>query len=273
MGYYKIKFLTLNSRKIKDSLYSVNILSRLNGKISIRINGTGKPKSRFSKLNNPGYVCDGTVYLSKEAGNLILSDAEIIEDFSGLRNSMEGLNCISYLTNFIAGLLPEKMRINGYYENAVDFFGMENCKTILKINLFRFYTLHKLGYIPEIADCGNCCEPIVNDAYFSLSDNNIYCANCGVSSVKENKSVEEKKNCFSKNKKDFIFGNDFLRYYKNLTASLKSNDFSGFFESVNDSGFQKKLENFIELFIININYSDLKSFRLLKSINSEFSLG
>lgn len=273
MGYYKIKFITLNSRKIKDSLYSVNVLSRLNGKISIRINGTGKPKSRFSKLNNPGYVCDGTVYLSKESGSLILSEAEIIRDFSELRNSMDGLNCISYLTNFISGLLPEKMRIKGYYENTVDFFGMENCESVLKINLFRFYTLHKLGYIPEIADCGNCCEPITNDAYFSFLENNIYCANCGLSSGKSAGSGGEKKLCFTKSGKDFVFGNDFLRYYNKLTEILKSDNFSGFFESENCSGFQKKLENFIELFIMNINHNDLKSFKLLKSINSEFSVG
>ncbi|MBP7651796.1 DNA repair protein RecO [Candidatus Dependentiae bacterium] len=247
--------MTLNSHKIKDSTFSVNVLSRLNGKIALRVNGAGKPKSRFSKFNEPGYLCEGIVYLSKESSSIILTNADIIEEFNMLRSCMEGLNCISYITNFISGLFPEKMKIEGFLENTTDFFYLKECVKIEKINMFRFFTLHKLGYIPDFSVCGNCGGRIKKSAYFNINENNVYCEIC--------------RTGYSNNY--FVFEADFLIYYKKLISYLVQKNILDFFQS-NNNIYQKNLEKFIDLFIISLNKNDIKSYGLLKSIDSELQV-
>ena len=252
MSYYKIKFLTLNSNQIKDSLYAVSILSQYNGKLVLKINGAGKPKSRFSNLNSPGLLCFGLTYLSRENGNLTLTDVEIINEYSHLKTNSSNLQAISYISIFLSSILPEKMRIKGMLDSVDFFFKHSDCIRILDINLFRFYVLRALGYLPELKECMQCGRLLKNaNAFVEKKNCEIICSACSGLSINSRLEISS----------------GFIEYYSDIHNS--SYDIENLLQNKKSEKFQIMLESFLEIYIMSILESDNKKYIFFKKCITE----
>ncbi len=238
----------------------LDVLTKFNGKICIKVPGIGKPKSRFSNLNTPGLLCYGLAYLSREHANLSLTDVEIINDYSSLKTTPNASQCISYITSFLAAALPEKLRVHGLLD-SVELFLQElsSCPDISLIsytNLFRFFVMRKLGYLPDLLLCMNCNKKLKQNAFLTNLSNEILCCECA--------AIEEKNNFFH----FFELHENFINYYNNIyfhNASISD------LIKTNNEKYNKTLEIFLEYFIIkNLKY-DIKLFSILKKILLEFS--
>mgnify|MGYP001396343475 FL=1 len=258
MSYYKIVFFSLTAEKIQDTKYFINVFSRTNGKLKLIANGLGKPKSRFTKLQLPFILAKGMIYNSREQSGFILTDIDIINTFEYLRSDFVSLNSLSYFAIFLNYVLAERLKNTAFFDKTLEFIknnAILNLKTILS---YEMLTLDELGYLPKLETCQNCKSAVPDGFYMFNFDTEILCKNCAEIIKKNN--VEQTK------KKTNYFDGEFIQFYKELQAKKNLKNCCELdIEKLNNI-LLKKLENYLNNFIINIHKKCYDDYITLKKI-------
>jgi DNA repair protein RecO len=187
------------------------------------------------------------VYRKKTDSSLFLTDCEIKNNFEHLRNNMLGLNALAYICQLICFALPENFHIINLFDDILFFLNKPDIYKIDKLNLFRFYLIYKLGYIPEIKNCGSCNSVIENNAYIDIDNSEIFCKNCNIN-----------------NHKIIKLDSEYIKFHNELLYLLKTN--LNKFYNIKLIQFKNLLEKINSSFIMNLNFKLDKSYNLLKEL-------
>lgn len=126
-----------------------------------------------------------------------LTDASLIERFSGVSSNLSKFNIASkigyFLDSFLKGQEPDDKIFDLIIETMHRLndcrYGAEK-ETILKY-YFLWNSLSLLGYHPEVYNCGSCRLRLSPEAlYFSTKAGGIVCGSCAVSD-KNSKEINE----------------------------------------------------------------------------------
>jgi DNA repair protein RecO (recombination protein O) len=154
------------------------------GKVRALAKGGRRLKSNFETALDLLTVCS-MVFIRKSSGGLdLLTEAQVIERFPGLRNNLGVL----YSGYYVAELLSEWTQDYDPHPNLFDAalaalrdFGAEGVNLPLRVAGFELTMVQELGYSPLLDACAVCSRPLVGEERglaFAATVGGILCPAC-----------------------------------------------------------------------------------------------
>ena len=183
MGLIKTKGIVLGVANSSDNDKVLTILTPDIGKISVFCKGAKKSKSAL--LNATEYLSFSEIIIYKSANdNYSINSAEVIEVFYNLRTDIEKLNYATTISKIVSDVTQENenaAQILQLLLNTLYVLSETDKNMDLVFSIFQIRLLAMIGFLPNIAKCGCCGTPMIeemNDFYFSIKDDSVKCEVC-----------------------------------------------------------------------------------------------
>ena len=178
--------IILRSREYKDKDRLVTVLTPDHGLITVCAKGTAKPGSRNSFASVPFMLVD--IVLTVSHGYYYLKDGTVVENNSGIMNSLEAMTVASHISECLADSSYDAGDARKAYELAVYAFyvlSQNPDKFILVYSAFNWRLLSLLGLTVEYEKSSTTGLPVTNDGRYVLSPSGggIYESPNGISGV------------------------------------------------------------------------------------------
>ncbi len=187
MEEIKTKGLILSSNNLNDNDKIYTVMTRDMGKITAVSKGIRSHKHKdFAAMQN---FCYSDMILNRRTGLCYVSSASVIDNFYGIRNSVEQMSLASYVADVVKNS-PEDFVLDDEYFSFVlntlfligkaeEKRGKEDVKTYLKRlkAVFEFKTVCAEGFSPYIESCA-ICGSAKNIECFDLDEGKVICKNC-----------------------------------------------------------------------------------------------
>ncbi len=173
----KVRGLVIRTVDVKDSDRFVTLFTQEMGVVSAYATGARSIKSR--KLTATVEFCYGDYVLVSRADKYWIKEAELIESFFELRNSIEGMALAAYILEVlcdVATAMPEKellrLALNSLYAIANNKYSLDIIK-----GAFEIRTASILGFMPDVLSCSKCDERL-GEFFFDIMGGSIECKKC-----------------------------------------------------------------------------------------------
>ena len=180
----EVRGLVIRSVDVKDSDRLITIFTEQMGAVSAMARGARSLKSR--KMSSTMQFCYGNFVLYGSADKLWVKEAELIESFFDIRNSIDGLalagyiaEVLSYVTVSVAENELLRLSLNSLYAIASGKYRLDKVKAAFEIRAASI-----LGFMPDVLGCH--CGERTGDFYFDIMGGEVECAAC----KKEREMVE-----------------------------------------------------------------------------------
>jgi len=187
MQELKTAGLILSATNLNDNDRLYTIQTREAGKVTAISKGIRSHKHKdFAALQN---FCYSDMVLTKKTGLYYVSSANVINNFFGLRNSVEQMSFAAYFADVIKAF-PEELPLEDDYFSFVlntlylTSMAQEKCKDgdireyLLRLKtVFEFKTACFAGFMPSLDECEVCLAK-KDTEYFDTSSGCIVCKNC-----------------------------------------------------------------------------------------------
>lgn len=179
MGLYKTKALVLRSRKYQEADCLLTLLTQKKGKIKAIAKGVRKTNSR---LRGGVQLFTHNEMLINEGRNLdIVTQSECIEAFTTVGTDMEAMTAACYWCELLDSFLPiEQNDIDLYTLALAGFHLLALEHQELHVRALEIKLLTALGYMPSLAYCVSCGQPLQLEKriLFSPSSGGVLCSFC-----------------------------------------------------------------------------------------------
>ena len=162
---YKTQAIVLRQRKLGEADKIVTLFSSHHGKIDAVAKGVRRTKSRMAGHLEPLVLGS---YLLAEGRELdIVTQAETVEGFPGLRGDLDRISRGLYCAELVDRLTPERSEGNPIFRLLSETLAvLDQAPDIdLAVRRFEMHFLDLLGYRPAMEACAICdrrLEPILN---------------------------------------------------------------------------------------------------------------
>ena len=187
MEELKTEGLILSATNLNDNDRLYTIQTRDAGKITAISKGIRSHKHKdFAALQS---FCFSSMVLSRKTGLYYVTSANVLNNFFGIRNSVEQMSFATYFTDVVKAF-PEELPLEEDYFNFVlntlylTGMAQEKCKDgdIIEYlkrlkTVFEFKTACFAGFMPSLSDC-EVCGDIKNIEYFDTASGCVICKNC-----------------------------------------------------------------------------------------------
>lgn len=179
MKLYKVKAIVLSSREMREADRVLTIFSREQGKLRVVAHGVSKPASRKRGSVQPFCYTDFLLNRGREIDSV--SQCQVLEIFSPLREDLTRLTYASYLAELVDNLTGE-----GEANQAV-FALLLTCLARLAetggdpelvARSFEARLAVLLGYRPRLDVCVNCQSEVKGQVAFSSRLGGLVCQVC-----------------------------------------------------------------------------------------------
>lgn len=143
-------------------------------------------------LNSSEYLSFSDIILYKSPNdNYSINSADVIELFYNLRTDVEKLNYAVTISKMVYDVTEENIPASDILQlflNTLYVISETEKNLELVFCIFQIRLLAILGFLPQVAKCINCDEPMVEEMeefYFSIKDDGVKCSAC----AKMDKSV------------------------------------------------------------------------------------
>lgn len=151
MRSYRVEGIVLKRRNFGEADRILTILSRESGKIVVKAPGVRRIKSRRSPHIELLNLSQFTLYKSSRTFMPIVTEAQILEDFSSIKSDLRKIGLALYICELINGLCADNQ------ENRAVFFHLKSilselAKTLDTLSLIRKFEkdlLTTLGFWSE----------------------------------------------------------------------------------------------------------------------------
>ncbi|HUG14408.1 MAG TPA: DNA repair protein RecO [Thermomicrobiales bacterium] len=175
---YRVNAIVLRRRDLGETDRIVTVMTAERGKRRLVAKGSRRPSSRLAGHLEP--FCATRLLVASARSLDIISQAETIESFGGLRLSETTIAVAGYLAELVDTLVPDDEANDALYELLFASYRLlsegEDHRAVTFLH--EMAMLRQLGYRPELTTCINCgasIEPVVN----GLSpDGGIVCDRC-----------------------------------------------------------------------------------------------
>lgn len=162
---YKTQAIVLRQRKLGEADKIVTLYSQHHGKIDAVAKGVRRTKSRMSGHIEP--LTFGSYLLAEGRELDIVTQAETVDGFPGLRNDLERMSRAIYCCELVDRLTPERSEGAPIFRLLAETLAVLDHETEIDLAVRRFemHLLDQLGYRPAMEACAICdkkLEPVLN---------------------------------------------------------------------------------------------------------------
>lgn len=171
--------LILKEQNIGEADKLVTVLTRHNGLVRAFVRGAKSLKNR--KNSATGMFCYSKLSLYKSRDSYIITEAEPLETFFGLRSDLERIALAQYFSQLLLTLVQENEESSRYLRlilNSLYFLANgkrppEQIKAITELRLMCI-----AGFMPNLIACERCGEYETDTMYLDIEHGLLYCENC-----------------------------------------------------------------------------------------------
>ncbi len=182
---YKTQAIVLRQRKLGEADKIVTLYTSHQGKVDAVAKGVRRTKSRLAGHLEP--LTLGSYLLAEGRDLDIVTQAETVEAFPGLRADLDRVSRGLYCAELVDRLTPDRSEGNPtfrlleqtlHYLNDAEQFD-------LSVRRFELRLLDELGYRPSLAECAVCRQRLEpRDNYWSADAGGAVCPRCADDSLR-----------------------------------------------------------------------------------------
>lgn len=177
----KTRGIVLRNFPFKESSLFCSIFTERFGKLQLIAKGARRPKSKICGVLEPLTLAEAIFYKREAKDTYTLSDADVIDDFSKIKNSISKFTACEAICEFVdkTTVLEEPNR--QLYEEMLGFFKKASMAEDSIVGFWTLLMLFRLlkfvGWEPHLRDCVRCHNPIFDKSIinFSISAGGIVC--------------------------------------------------------------------------------------------------
>lgn len=176
----KTKGIILKELDNGDEDKLLTILTEDRGVIFAYAKGARRFKNRLAP--STGLLCYSSMVLFWNKERYSLDHADSIEQFFGLRQSVEKLALASYFAEVSAVLGPKENDGGQFLKlflNCLFFLQNDRIHPTLLKSLFELRSLSMAGFMPDLVGCAQCGCFTSPQMFFYPQEGSILCASCG----------------------------------------------------------------------------------------------
>ena len=169
--------LIIRTVDIKETDRLVTIFTEEHGAMTALARGARSLKSR--KLAATLQFCYGRYVLYKQGDKYWIKEAELIESFYDIRQSIEGLALANYIAEVLSDVTVAeaekdllRLSLNSLYAISKSLHSVEKIKAAFEIRAVSI-----LGFMPNVLSCNECDEKN-GDFFFDIMGGIIECRAC-----------------------------------------------------------------------------------------------
>ncbi|MFH1277411.1 MAG: DNA repair protein RecO [Candidatus Eisenbacteria bacterium] len=173
--------IVLGRIRFGETSLIATLFTRRRGPVKVIAKGARKGRSRFAGVLEPSNRIHAVYYRKENRDLYLLSQADVVRSFGGLRESLLRLAYGYAIIGTLAGLKREETPAGRLFDLAVDAFeAVETAETWgLEPALWGFLlsALADAGYRPELERCLRCgkSSPMEKGARFDPRDGGVLC--------------------------------------------------------------------------------------------------
>lgn len=187
-----VKGLVLQCADYRESSRMLTVLTDRFGKISVSAKGARRKNSRIAPSCQPFAFSE--MVLNETRGRYYLSEASVIELFSGLANDIGNYSLGAYFLDLLNAACPEEddmhellaLGLNALWLLCEGVKPREQVKTVFELRLMLL-----LGYCPDIEACTVCGKENPVEPILDLRGGNLYCRGCSVGKVEKPYRIDQ----------------------------------------------------------------------------------
>ena len=163
----------------KESDKIITILTKEKGKISIYVHGAKKLDSIFFSVCQLYSYASFSIYENK--GKYHLKEANLIESFYDLRNTLEGSALASYVAETSLDVTQEEQNEENILRLVLNslYCISNSLKPLWQIKgTYEMRLCAEIGYMPDTHMCNRCNRVEFKDGFFNVTNGNILCPDC-----------------------------------------------------------------------------------------------
>ncbi|MBF8249962.1 MAG: repair protein RecO, repair protein RecO [Candidatus Levybacteria bacterium] len=163
MRTYRVEGIVLKRRNLGEADRILTILSKDSGKIVIKAPGVRRIPSRRSSHVELLNFSQFTLYASSKSFLPIVTEAQTLEDFSGVKKDLHKIGVALYICELINGLCADNQENRGVFFHLKATL-LELAETLDAINLIKKFEkdlLAELGFWSEAKLLQTCDSQIV----------------------------------------------------------------------------------------------------------------
>lgn len=172
-----VKGLVIRTVDIKETDRLITIFTEEKGVVTALARGARTLKSR--KMAATMQFCYGNYVLYGQGDKLWVKEAELLESFFDIRQSIEGLSLAGYIAEVLSEVAVEeaerellRLSLNSLYAIAKGKYSLTKVKAAFEIRAASI-----LGFMPDVLSCNNCGERS-GDFFFDIMGGIIECRAC-----------------------------------------------------------------------------------------------
>ncbi|MFH1380754.1 MAG: DNA repair protein RecO [Candidatus Omnitrophota bacterium] len=182
MSIQKTRGIILRRDELRETSLILTVYTRDFGKLKLVSKGARTPDQRFISAYELFALCDMVFYERKKKGFFLLSQCELVNFFSKIREDFDRLTYAAYLIELLGsstGFGDKNQRLFELLLNSLELLsGNASPKRVARI--FEIKMLSELGHMPRISLCVGCNADLDNTGCyrFSVSSGGVLCEKC-----------------------------------------------------------------------------------------------
>ena len=173
----EVRGLVIRTVDIKETDRLITIFTEERGAVTALARGARSLKSR--KMASTMQFCYGNFVLYGQADKLWIKEAELIESFFDIRQTIDGLALANYIAEVLSDVTVEeaekdllRLSLNSLYAIAKQKYSFDKIKAAFEIRAASI-----LGFMPDVLACRSCRKQS-GDFFFDIMGGTIECADC-----------------------------------------------------------------------------------------------
>ena len=173
----EVKGLVIRTVDLKESDRLLTIFTEEMGVVTALARGARALKSR--KMSSTMQFCYSSFVLTMRDDKYTVKDAELIESFFGIRDSIEGLALAAYIADVLSDVTTAesdrdllRLSLNSLYAISTGKYPLAIVKAAFEMRASSI-----LGFMPDVLSC-TVCEREDGDFFFDIMGGHVVCAEC-----------------------------------------------------------------------------------------------
>ncbi|HQX62653.1 MAG TPA: DNA repair protein RecO [Thermomicrobiales bacterium] len=175
---YRVRGIVLRRRDLGEADRIVTLLTAERGKLRLVAKGSRRTSSKLAGHLEP--FCATRLLVARTRGLDIISQAEMLESFSHLRERESAIAIAGYLAELVDALVPEDERHEAVYDLLFAAYQLINDggDERLVSHIGEMGLMRVLGYRPELSRCIVCGRDIEAEINGFSVEGGVVCPNC-----------------------------------------------------------------------------------------------
>ena len=182
--------LVLRSVNLGEADRLITVFTKEMGTVSALVKGVRSLKNR--NLSATQQFCYSNIVLFKKGDKYWVREANLIESFFGLRDSIEALSLAGYIVEVLSDVTTAesesdllRLALNSLYAISEKKYSMRKIKAAFEIRAVSI-----IGFMPDVLHCAEC-EESKGNFYFDIMGGEIVCYSCHERAVREHKYLPD----------------------------------------------------------------------------------